>query len=532
LSCVEAAAQKHDQSQSLVIGTNQSIVKQKSEKRLTIVTRKNEDTKPEETLDPDDWKSMRKLGHKMLDDMLDYIITIRERRVWQNVPDRIKVHFSRPAPQYPQPPEEVYEEFVEQVLPYPMGNIHPRFWGWILGTGTVMGAFAELMAASMNTNTGGGDHIANYVEKQVIDWIKEMLGYPPSASGVLTSGCSAANIIGLTVARNTKACYDLRRRGLRCAPQKMLLYASQEVHSSIQKAVELLGLGSEALRLLPVNDYYQIDLQTLKSTITKDREDGYLPFCVVGAAGTTNTGGIDDLDALANLCQQENLWLHVDGAFGAWAALAPEIGNKVAGIERADSLALDLHKWMYMPYEIGCILVRREEHHRKAFSLTPDYLAHGEDGRGLTGGALPWFSDYGFQLSRGFRALKAWMSLKEHGSLKYARIIQQNINQARYLNELINASPELEISAPVTLNVVCFRYVNSDMDNAALDKLNKQIVGELQEQGIAVLTGTIIKGKYVLRVANTNHRSRREDFDVLVSEVLRIGKELIADHQP
>ena len=496
------------------------------------MTRQNEDVEPEETLDPDDWESMRKLGHKMLDDMLDYMKTIRERPVWQHVPDRIKVHFSRSVPQYPKPPEEIYEEFVEKVLPYPMGNIHPSFWGWILGTGTVMGAFAEFLAASMNTNTGGGDHIANHVEKQVIDWIKEMLGYPPSASGLLTSGCSAANIIGLTVARNTKACYDLRRKGLRCSPQKMLLYASEEVHSSIQKAVELLGLGSEALRLLPVNDYFQIDLQTLKATIAKDCEDGYLPFCVVGAAGTTNTGGIDDLDALANLCQQENLWLHVDGAFGAWTALAPRMKNKVTGIERADSLALDLHKWMFMPYEIGCILVRSEEHHRKAFSLTPDYLAHGEGGRGLTGGDLPWFSDYGFQLSRGFRALKAWMSLKEHGSRKYGRIIQQNIEQARYLGELINASQELEILAPVTLNVVCFRYVVPDMDDTALDDLNNRIISELQEQGVAVLTGTIIKGKYVLRVANTNHRSRREDFDVLVNEVIRIGKELTAGRQP
>ncbi|MBN1244263.1 aminotransferase class I/II-fold pyridoxal phosphate-dependent enzyme [Candidatus Bathyarchaeota archaeon] len=474
---------------------------------------------------------MRKLGHKMLDDMLDYMQTVRERPVWQPVPNQIKAHFSRPAPQQPQPPEEIYEEFVEKVLPYPMGNIHPRFWGWILGTGTVMGAFAELLAASMNTNTGGGDnHIANHVEKQVIDWIKEILRYPQSASGVLTSGCSAANIIGLTVARNAKAGFDLRRKGLQSAPRKMVLYASQEVHSSIQKAVELLGLGSEALRRLPVNDYFQIDLEALKATITKDREDGYQPFCVVGAAGTTNTGGIDDLGALADLCQQENLWLHVDGAFGAWAALAPRARNKVAGMERADSLALDLHKWMYMPYEIGCILVRHEEQHRKAFAVMPEYLVHGEGGRGLSGGDLPWFSDYGFQLSRGFRALKAWMSLKEHGSCKYARIIQQNIDQAFYLGELVNASPELELSAPVTLNVVCFRYVAPDMDGDALDEVNKRIVIELQEQGVAVLSGTIIKGKYVLRAANSNHRSRRGDFDVLVREVIRMGKELTADN--
>lgn len=495
--------------------------------------RENEKVGFEVTLDPDDWESMRKLGHKMLDDMVDYLKTVRERPVWQHVPDRVKGSFRGPVPKQPQPPEEIYEEFVEKVLPYPMGNIHPRFWGWILGTGTVMGAFAELLAASMNTNTGGGDnHIANHVEKQVIEWIKEMLRYPSSASGVLTSGCSAANIIGLTVARNVKAGVNLRRKGLQSATKRMVLYASQEVHSSIQKAVELLGLGNEALRLLPVNDYFQIDIQTLKAAIAEDRKDGCLPFCVVGAAGTTNTGGIDDLDELANLCQQENLWLHVDGAFGAWAALAPKARRKVVGIERADSLALDLHKWMYMPYEIGCVLVRYEAQHRESFSLMPEYLAHGEGGRGLSGGDLPWFSDYSFQLSRGFRALKAWMSLKEHGSSKYARVIQQNIDQALYLGELVETSPELELSASVTLNVVCFRYVAAGMDGDELDEVNKQIVVELQEQGIAVLSGTVIKGKYVLRVANTNHRSRREDFEFLVKEVIRIGKELTTTHHP
>ncbi len=487
----------------------------------------------EETLDPDDWEAMRKLGHKMLDDMIDYMETVRERPVWKHVPEQVKAHFRSSVPRNSQPPEKIYEEFVEKVLPYPMGNIHPRFWGWILGTGTVMGAFAELLAASMNTNTGGGaNHVANHVEKQVLDWIKEMLAYPISASGVLTSGCSAANIIGLTVARNAKAGFDVRRKGLQRAQQRMVLYASREIHSSIQKAVELLGLGSEALRLLPVNDYYQIDLETLKAAIIKDREDGCTPFCVVGAAGTTNTGSIDNLDGLADLCEQEKLWFHVDGAFGAWAALAPRARSKVVGIERADSLALDLHKWMYMPYEIGCVLVRHEEQHRKAFSLTPDYLAHGEGRLGLTGGDLPWFSDYGFQLSRGFRALKAWMSLKEHGSRKYARIIQQNIDQAFYLGELVKAAPELELSAPVSLNVVCFRYVAPAMDDDALDELNKRVAVELQERGVAVLSGTVIRGKYVLRAANANHRSCREDFDVLVREVIRIGKALTSDRQP
>jgi glutamate/tyrosine decarboxylase-like PLP-dependent enzyme len=481
----------------------------------------------EETLDPEDWEPMRALGHRMLDDMLDYIKTVRERPVWQHVPDQVKAHFKGPVPLDPQPPEEIYNEFLEYVLPYPDGNIHPRFWGWVAGAGTVLGALAELLAASINTNAGFGGYIGvDHLEQQVIDWIKEMLGYPASAGGLLTSGCSAANLIGLAVARNTKAGYNLRRQGIQATPQQMVLYASQEIHFSVKKVVELLGLGGDALRPVPVNDAFQMDLEALKQAIARDRAAGHLPFCVVGAAGTTNTGAIDDLDALADLCQQQDLWLHVDGAFGAWAALAPGARYLLAGMERADSLALDLHKWMSMPYVIGCVLVRRGQDQRNVFTLTADYHTQGEGERGMSGGNLPYLIDYGFQLSRGFQALKAWMSLKEHGVHKHGRLIQQNIDQARYLAELIDAAPELERMAPVTLNIVCFRYVRSGLDDAALKALNEEILVELQEQGIAAPSGTTIGGKYVLRVGHVNHRSRREDFDILVREVIRIGKEL------
>ena len=486
------------------------------------------DMPAEETLDPENWESMRALGHRMVDDVLDYLRTVRDRPAWQHAPESVREHFSRPVPEEPQLSEAVYEEFLEHVLPYPVGNIHPRFWGWVFGTGTVMGAWAELLAASMNIGASGGlaYHSANYVEKQVIDWFKEMLGFPASASGLLTSGCSAANLIGLAVARNTKAGYDLRQEGLGAAPQRMTLYASEQVHSSVQKAVELLGLGNESLRQVPVDEHFKIDVQALKASIAQDRQDGHLPFCVVGAAGTTNTGAIDDLEALAGICREEDLWLHVDGAFGAWAALAPGAQEQVRGMEQADSLAFDLHKWMYMPYEIGCVLVQHEEEHRHAFSLTPAYLVHGEGERGLAGRDLPWLPDYGFQLSRGFRALKAWMSLKEHGAQKYGRLIQQNIDQARYLAELVEAAPELDLAAPVALNVVCFRYIRTGLDDAALDALNEQIVVELQEQGIAVLSGTTLRDRYVLHVAHCNHRSRMEDLSALVRGVVRIGQEL------
>jgi len=485
----------------------------------------------EETLDPEDWDAIRALGHRMVDDMVDYTQSLRERQAWQHAPDQVKNHFKESLPSEPQKPEAIYEEFLENVLPYPIGNNHPRFWGWVFGTGTVLGALSEFLAASMNTNSGDLDHhSAIHVETQVLDWLKTVLGFPSSASGLLTSGCSAANLIGLAVARNAKAGFDIRREGIRQAPQKMVLYASQEIHSSIQKAVELLGLGASALRLIPVNDAFQIDIQVLKSAIADDRKSGFHPFCVVGAAGTTNTGAIDNLMTLADICKQEKLWFHIDAAFGAWAILAPRVKELVAGMERADSLAFDLHKWMYMPYEIGCVLVRHEDAHRKTFSLTPAYLARQTDGRGLTGGDLPWLTDYDFQLSRQFRALKAWMSIKEHGIHKYGRLIQQNIDQANYLAEMIIAAPELELATPVVLNIVCFRFIIPILDNPALDALNKGIIAELQERGIAVISGTTIKNQYVLRVGHTNHRTRREDFDILVNEVIRIGKELSQFH--
>ena len=489
--------------------------------------KKEQTPEHEENLDPEEWETMKNLGHRMVDDMVEYLKSVEERPVWRHAAPEVKKHFQTPVPLDPQSPEEIYEEFRTYVLPYPIGNIHPRFWGWVIGTGTLFGAYAEFLASAMNTNTGGGDyHSANYVEKQVIDWFKEILGFPQSASGLLTSGCSAANLIGLAVARNAKAGFDLRHKGFQKEQGNMVVYASEEAHSSIQKAIELLGIGSDSLRLIPVNDSFQIDTKVLRQEIAKDYREGMKPACVVGTAGTTNTGSVDNLNELADICNEHDLWFHVDGAFGAWAALSSRVRDLVGGMERADSLAFDLHKWMYMPYEIACVLVAHEDKHRDTFSLTPHYLSHGEGNRGMTGGDLPWFSDYGFQLSRGFRALKAWISIKEHGIRKYGRLIQQNIDQAAYLAALVEKTPELELMAPVPLNVVCFRYRRDGVDDSVLDELNRKILVELQEQGIAAPSGSNIRGRYVIHMANTNHRSSRKDFELLVKEMVRIGEEL------
>jgi glutamate/tyrosine decarboxylase-like PLP-dependent enzyme len=382
-----------------------------------------------------------------------------------------------------------------------------------------------MLAATMNSNVSGFDDAATLVESQVVAWLRESFGFPETASGVLVSGGSMANLVGLTVARNANAGFDVRAHGLHAAPHPLVLYASRETHSSARKAVETLGMGCDALRLVPVDADYRIDLGALRAAIAADRAAGRRPFCVVGNAGTVNTGATDDLAALADLARDEGLWFHIDGAFGALAAWSPELRAQVAGLERADSLAFDLHKWGYVPYEAGCVLVRDGALHRAAFDVTAAYLAPARGGLAPDG---PKLSDYGPQLSRGFRALKAWVALREHGLEKLGRLIRQNVAQAAYLADLVRAAPELELGAPVPLNIVCFRYRGRDAARAddALDTLNQELLVRLHEDGLAVPTYTRLGGRYWLRVAITNHRSRREDFDFLVREVLRLGREL------
>jgi glutamate/tyrosine decarboxylase-like PLP-dependent enzyme len=479
-------------------------------------------TQVEETLDPQDWSALRALGHQMVDDMLSYLENIRERPAWRPLPEEVKASFAEPLPLEPQGAESAYQDFKENILPYPLGNIHPRFWAWVCGSGTPGGMLADLLASAMNSNVHGGDHAAIYVEQQVLSWLKQALGYPVEASGLLVTGGSVANFVGLAVARNAKAGWDVKRVGL-VNSRSLVVYCSAETHNSVQKAVEALGLGSDGLRYIETDGQFRIKIEALRGAVAGDRKAGRVPICVVGNAGTVNSGAIDDLTAVADFCTSENLWFHVDGAFGAIAAISPPLRPLLRGMERADSLAFDLHKWLYMPYDAGCVLVRSSARHHDTFSADAAYLDH--QGRGLAGGPM-WFKEYGLELSRCARGLKMWFSLKEHGLRKYQALVEQNVAQARYLADMVEADRRLELMAPAPLNVVCFRFRGGMNDENTLTALNKEILLRLQESGAASPSSTILGGRFAIRVANVNHRSRREDFEFLINEVIRLGEKI------
>lgn len=477
----------------------------------------------EETLDPDDWAETRALAHRMVDEAVDHLERVRERPVWRPMPDDVRARLKTGLPEGPTPLDEVYGEYREIVRSYAMGNIHPRFWGWYMGASNFTGALGDFLAGVEGSNLGGGNTGAAQVEQQVVDWLKEIAGLPTSASGTLTSGGSMANLVAHTVIRNVAAGYDVRKDGIAALKKPLRFYASDQVHSCHQKALETLGLGSKALVEVPSDRRQRMRLDLLEAAIAEDRKNGFQPACVIGTAGTTNTGAIDDLSALAGLCDREGLWFHVDGCIGGVLRLSPDHAHLVAGIERADSVAIDPHKWLHAPFEAGAVLIRDPEAHFATFEMHGAYLQLQE--RGMIAGKF--LADYGLELSRGFRALKIWMALKEQGAAKFGRLISQDIGHARYMARQIEAHPRLELVAPVDLNIVCFRVVAKDEE--AAKALNTEIMLRLQERGLAIPSDTTVQGRHGLRCAFNNHRTRRADIDGFLADVLRLGDEIMAE---
>jgi aromatic-L-amino-acid/L-tryptophan decarboxylase len=485
----------------------------------------------EEGLDPQDWDAFRALAHRMVDRMIDFQRGARDQPAWRPVAAETEAYFRQPAPRQGRAAEEVYDSFLRHVLPYPTGTYHPRFWGWVGGTGSPLGMMADLLASGMNATAGQFNDAAARVERQVIDWMKEGLGYAPEAGGIVTSGGSVANLIGLAVARDAAGSSEIPAKGVAAAGAGagLRLYASEQVHSSVVKSAQLLGIGRAGVRLIPVDAHDRMRLEALLAAIVEDRRLGFQPFAVVGNAGTVNTGATDDLDALADLAAEQGLWLHVDGAFGALAALSPKLRPVVKGLERADSIAFDFHKWLYVNYEAGCVLIRDGLAHRRSFNAPASYLDAFP--RGTAAQPDPTDSR-GPQLSRGFKALKVWMTLSAYGLDTFGRMVEQNVAQARYLARRVDETPALERLAPVPLNIVCFRYAPATVDATRLDEINKEILMRLQERGIAVPSSTRLRGRFALRVAICNQRSRRADFDALVEAAVGIGREVAGEASP
>ncbi|CAF0793862.1 unnamed protein product [Rotaria sp. Silwood1] len=475
------------------------------------------------SLDPTDWLSTRHIAHQMLDSSIESIQTIRSHPVWQPVPIEIRQSIEHESlPEQGQALSDVCHDVIKHVLPYTRGNTHPRFWGWVMGEGTLGGILAEMMMATMNINAGGCSHSAVFVERIVIQWMRQLFGFPKTDNGgIVVNGTSMASIICMATARR-QFLTNVRQDGIVHGPQ-LIVYASKEVHMCVSKALELLGFGSKAMHIISVDDKFCIKIDELKKTIENDRKNGLTPFCIVGNAGTVNTGAFDNLVELSCIARKENMWFHVDGAFGGLIILDPERHHLVQGIEQADSLAFDFHKWLHCPYAAGCVLIRDGTHLLSTFSVHQSYLADTERG---CAGDKPWFCDLGSELSRPFRALKVWFTLKEHGTIKLGQKIADNCQQAQYLASLLEKYQDfIRIFRPITLNIVNFRLEPKELDtsnNESIDVFNNELLADIQLSGIAVASTTRIHGQLYIRVCIVSHRCILEDFDIFVDNLLKL----------
>ncbi len=461
------------------------------------------------TLDPGDWAQLRALGHRMMDDMIDHLAGLRDIPVWRPMPDDVRNTFKKPLPAAPTDMNAIYEMFSERIKPYVTGNTHPGFLGWVHGGGNPVSMLAELLAGAMNANCGGRDHVGIVVERQVIAWAAELTGMPPSSSGVLLTGSSMANFVALLCARYAALGEQARQTGI--GSNQLTAYAAATAHRCIAGAMDMAGIGRQALRLIPVDANYRINISALKSAIADDVAAGKQPFLIVGTAGSVDVGATDDLNALANIAADAKLWFHVDGAFGALAALSPRLKPRLAGIERADSIAFDFHKWAQVTYDAGCVLIRDARIHLATFAQKTNYLAPAA--RGLAAGE-PWPCDLGPDLSRGFRALKIWATLSAYGAEAFGKIVDDSCELARHLARRIDTSSRLERAAPVALNIVCFRV------HGYTDAKLATLVADLQESGRFVPSTTILDGRLAIRAAIVNHRTTLADINGFVDAIL------------
>lgn len=470
--------------------------------------------------DTHEWtaEEIRRVGSRVVDLIAAHLTGLRDRPAFRPVPAELASAFAAASmPAEGSSPEAILEEFSRTIDPHPFGNGHPRFFGWVNSPPAVFGVFGEALAAAMDPSCAGGNHAAIYVERQVVRWFREALGFPEETMGLLVSGGTAAGLTALAVARHVRAGWDVREEGLDQTRRPLVVYRGREAHSCYQKVVELLGIGAKHLRSVEVDARFRLRPEALDDAIRGDARAGRIPVAVVANAGTVNTGAIDPLNEIADVCREHGVWLHVDGAYGAPAVLGRKYRGAFAGMERADSLALDPHKWLYVPVEAGLVLVRDGAAMRSTFSLVPPYLRTDDDPHGV--GGPPWFSEFGLQQTRGFRALKVWMCLKHVGLEGYGRSIDRDIALAERLADRVRREPLLEILEPQSLSIVCFRR---KFDGDA-DARNRELLRAVQLGGRAFLSGTVIDAGFWLRACFVNPRTREEDVDALVEAVLAAG---------
>lgn len=475
-----------------------------------------------------DLAEFRALAHRAADLAADHMEGVARRPVFQPMsPEERRALLDLRLPSRGQPLDAALDFARDKILSRPMGNGHPRFFGWVNSPPEPAGVAAELLAAALNPSVAGGDHAAVYLERGVVRWLMELVGFPVDGTmGLLTSGGSVASLIGLAAARHQAALADgwnVREEGLQGGRPRLVIYVTDEGHSALRKAAELLGLGLASVRTVPTDEGLRMSVKALRAATAADRAAGLRPFCVAASAGTVNTGAIDPLSEIADLCAAERLWFHVDGAYGAFGAAAPSLARLYDGMARADSLALDPHKWLSVPIECGCVLVRDGALLRDSFSLVPPYLRT-EEGKGF--GGLPWFSEYGPQQTRGFRALKLWMTIHSLGRDGIAARVERHVSLARRLASRIDEAADFERMADAPLSIVCFRYAPAALrgKEERLDAVNKAAMERIQTGGEAFLSGTTLGGRFALRACVLHDRTTEADVDALVEIARRAGE--------
>ncbi len=475
-------------------------------------------------------EAFRRLGHEVVDALAEVMSTLGERPV---KPDESPGELRKLLPAGPLPEtgtsaDSLLSEAVPLLADHSLFNGHPRFWGYITSSPTPIGALADLIAAVINPNVGGWplSPIATEIELQAVRWIAELVGYPATCGGIFGSGGTMANFIGLLAARKARAGWDIRAGGLRAGDQPFVVYASEETHTWIQKAADLFGMGTDAIHWIPVDDEQRMRAEVLEAAIQEDIQAGSLPFLVIGAAGTVGTGAVDPLPTIAEICRAHDLWFHVDGAYGAFAAALPEASSDLKGLALADSVALDPHKWLYAPLEAGCTLVRDPAHLVDAFSFHPAYY-HFEDSQEEQLN----FYERGLQNSRGFRALKVWLALRQAGRDGVVQMIRDDIRLTEAMFEAAAAHPEIE-ALTQSLSIATFRYVPTDIDagsaegKAYLDELNTALVERLQASGEMFVSNALVNGNFVLRACIVNFRTELDDVLAVPEIVARHGRQL------